>query len=113
MKSYVKGMITGCLLFSIAILLMGSRDNNIAVGRYEYYISSDDITKKHYSRIFDTARGVVYHKEFIPGAEQVDIKWVNGEQVEKRYFRPDLTIWKSDNWDTFEKEYKRSKDLNF
>ena len=65
MKTYIQGLITGSLLCSTAILLMGAGDDKIEVGRYEYYISSDDITKKHYSRIFDTTTGVVYHLSLI------------------------------------------------
>ena len=54
MKTYIQGLITGFLLCSTAILLMGAGDDKVKAGRYEYYISTDDITKKHYSRIFDT-----------------------------------------------------------
>ena len=67
MKTYIQGLITGFLLCSAAILLMGAGNDKVEAGRYEYYISTDDITKKHYSRIFDTTTGVVYHKQFTPG----------------------------------------------
>ena len=113
MKTYIQGLITGFLLCSTAILLMGAGDDKIEAGRYEYYISTDDITKKHYSRIFDTTTGVVYHKQFTPGGEQTDIQWVNGERIERKHFRPDLSIWKSDNWDEYEKAYRGNRNLNF
>ena len=111
MRIYIQGLITGFLLCSTAILLMGAGDGKIEVGRYEYYISSDDITKKHYSRIFDTTTGVVYHKQFIPGGDQVDIKWVDGERIERRHFRPDMSIWKSDTWDDYQQSYEENRDL--
>ena len=85
MKTYIQGLITGFLLCSTAILLMGAGDDKVEAGRYEYYISTDDITKKHYSRIFDTTTGVVYHKQFTPGGEQTDIQWVNGERIERKH----------------------------
>ena len=81
MKTYIQGLITGFLLSSTAILLMGAGDDKGEAGRYEYYISTDDITKKHYSRIFDTATGVVYHKQFTPGGDQTDIQWVNENEL--------------------------------
>ena len=111
MKTYIQGLITGFLLCSTAILLMGAGDDKVNAGRYEYYISTDDITKKHYSRIFDTATGVVYHKQFIPGGDQVDIKWVDGERIERRHFRPDMSIWKSDTWDDYQQSYEENRDL--
>ena len=113
MKTYIQGLITGFLLCSASILLMGAGDDKMKPGRYEYYISTDDITKKHYSRIFDTTTGVVYHKQFIPGGEQTDIQWVNGERIERKHFRPDLSIWKSDNWKEYEKAYRENRNLNF
>ena len=45
MKTYIQGLITGFLLCSTAILLMGAGDDKVEAGRYEYYISTDDITK--------------------------------------------------------------------
>ena len=113
MKTYIQGLITGFLLCSTAILLMGAGDDKVEAGRYEYYISTDDITKKHYSRIFDTTTGVVYHKQFTPGQEQTDIQWVNGQRIERKHFRPDLSIWRSDNWDEYEKAYRENRNLNF
>ena len=113
MRIYIQGLITGFLLCSTAILLMGARNDKIEAGRYEYYISTDDITKKHYSRIFDTTTGVVYHKQFTPGQEQTDIQWVNGQRIERKHFRPDLSIWRSDNWDEYEKAYRENRNLNF
>ena len=48
-----------------------------------------------------------------PGGEQTDIQWVNGERIERKHFRPDLSIWKSDNWDEYEKAYRQNRNLNF
>ena len=50
MKTYIQGLLPG-FYCATAILLMGAGYDKLEVGRYEYYISSDDITKKHYSRI--------------------------------------------------------------
>tara|TARA_Y100000588_G_C14159670_1_gene884253 strand:- start:1067 stop:1405 length:339 start_codon:yes stop_codon:yes gene_type:complete len=112
MKTYIQGLVTG-ILFSIAILFfIASTNHSSQVGRYEYYINNDDITKKHYSRIFDTATGEVYHKTYTPGLDQVDVKWVNGEKIEKKHFRPDLTVWRSETWDEFKKSYQDSRNAN-
>ena len=111
MTKYLQGLFTGIILCISAILFIGSVNNKLEVGRYEYFISTDDITKKHYSRIFDTATGVVYHKQFIPGGDQVDIKWVDGERIERRHFRPDMSIWKSDTWDDYQQSYEENRDL--
>ena len=113
MTKYLQGLFTGIILCISAILFIGSVNNKSEVGRYDYFISTDDITKKHYSRIFDTTTGVVYHKQFTPGGEQTDIQWVNGERIERKHFRPDLSIWKSDNWDEYEKAYRENRNLNF
>ena len=113
MKTYLQGLITGALLFASIILFIGAGRNTLQVGRYDYYISSDDITREHYSRIFDTATGVVYHKQFTPGGDQVDIKWVNGERIERRHFRPDLSIWRSDAWDEYERSYEENRNSNY
>ena len=40
MKTYIQGLITGFLLSSTAILLMGAGDDKVEAGRYEYYISN-------------------------------------------------------------------------
>ena len=109
MKGYIKGVGTGVLFCISAIVLIGAVNNRSEVGRYDYYISTDDITKKHYSRIFDTATGIVYHKQFNPGGEQTDIKWVNGERIEKRHFRPDLSIWKSESWVEYRRSYEENR----
>ena len=111
MTKYLQGLFTGIILCISAILLIGSVNNKLEVGRYDYFISTDDITKKHYSRIFDTATGVVYHKQFIPGGDQIDIKWVDGERIERRHFRPDMSIWKSDTWDDYQQSYEENRDL--
>ena len=112
MKGYIQGVGTSVLFCISAIVLIGAVNNRSEVGRYDYYISTDDITKKHYSRIFDTATGVVYHKQFKPGGEQTDIKWVDGERIEKRHFRPDLSIWKSDSWVEYQKSYEENRNSN-
>ena len=109
MTKYLQGLFTGIILCIAAGLFIGAVHNKVEIGRYDYFISTDDITKKHYSRIFDTATGVVYHKQFVPGGDQVDIKWVNGEKIEKRHFRPDLSIWKSDTWDDYQKSYEENR----
>ena len=111
MTKYLQGLFTGIILCISAILFIGSVNNKSEVGRYDYFISTDDITKKHYSRIFDTATGVVYHKHFIPGGDQIDIKWVDGERIERRHFRPDMSIWKSDTWDGYQQSYEENRDL--
>ena len=112
MKPYIQGLVTG-IVFSIVILFfIAAKNHSSQVGRYQYYINNDDITKKHYSRIFDTATGEVYHKTYNPGSDQVDIKWVNGEKIEKKHFRPDLTIWRSETWEEFKKSYQDSRDAN-
>jgi len=109
MKNYIQGMIIGSILSISIILFIAADKSSIPVGRYQYYISHDDISKKHNSRIFDTATGVVYHKLFSPGSEKIDIKWVNGEKIEKKYFRPDLTIWKSETWEDYRKSFENSQ----
>ena len=112
MKVYIQGLVTGGLICITTMVLIGASNNRLEVGRYDYYISTDDITKPHYSRIFDTATGVVYHKQFKPGGEQTDIKWVDGERIEKRHFRPDLSIWKSDSWVEYQKSYEENRNSN-
>ena len=109
MKGYMKGIGTGVLFCISVMVLIGAVNNRSEVGRYDYYISTDDITKRHYSRIFDTATGVVYHKQFNPGGEQTNIKWVNGERIEKRHFRPDLSIWKSESWREYQRSYEENR----
>ena len=113
MKTYLQGLLTGVLLCMAVMLFIGASNNTLEVGRYDYYISSDDITQKHYSRIFDAATGVVYHKQFTPGGEQVDIKWVNGERIERRHFRPDLSIWRSDTWEDYQQSYEDDRNSNY
>ncbi len=108
MNTYLQGILLGILLSLSTFLLIGATNDRNEVGRYEYYISSDNITKKHYSRIFDTSTGVVYHKVFTPGGDQIDVKWANGERIERRHFKPDLSVWRSESWE----EYKHSYDEN-
>ena len=57
MNSYVKGLMTGLVLSISLIMFIGASNQKLQVGRYDYYISDDDITKKHSSRIFDSATG--------------------------------------------------------
>ena len=109
MKEYLTGIAMGFILTLSFILLAGLNDHERGIGRYEYYISSDDITKEHYSRIFDTATGVVYHKTYKPGKEQVDIKWEDGVKIQKKHFRPDISIWRSDTWEDFKQSYESSR----
>ena len=114
MNSYVKGLMTGLVLSISLIMFIGASNQNFQVGRYDYYISDDDITKKHFSRIFDSATGIVYHKLFNPGGEQIDIKWVDGERIERRHFRPDISVWRSESFDEYRIAYEkeRSKKIN-
>ena len=112
MKTYAQGLITGILFTIVIFIVIAAKNHSLPVGRYQYYINNDDITKKHYSRIFDTATGEVYHKTYTPGADQVDVKWVNGQKIEKKHFRPDLTIWRSETWDEFKKSYQNSRNAN-
>ena len=105
----MQGLLTGFLLCTTAILLMGAGKDKLEVGRYEYYISNDDITRKHYSRIFDSATGIVYHKTFSPGGEKVDINWVNGERIERRHFRPDISVWRSESFEEYKIAYEKNR----
>tara|TARA_B100000700_G_C14385392_1_gene552270 strand:+ start:41 stop:382 length:342 start_codon:yes stop_codon:yes gene_type:complete len=112
MNSFLQGLITGATLTILFILSIGANQRSVDVGRYQYYVDSDNLTKEHYSRIFDTATGVVYHKSFIPGGEQVDLKWVNEERIERKHFRPDLTIWKSESWNEYKRLYEENRNFN-
>ena len=109
MNISLQGILFGILLSLSVLLFIGATNDNNEIGRYEYYINSDDVTKKHYSRIFDTSTGVVYHKTFTPGGDQVDVKWVNGERIERRHFRPDLSVWRSESWEDYKQSYEENR----
>lgn len=46
MKAYIQGIVTGGLICITAMVLIGASNNRLEVGRYDYYISTDDITKQ-------------------------------------------------------------------
>tara|TARA_B100000427_G_scaffold254153_1_gene217648 strand:- start:445 stop:783 length:339 start_codon:yes stop_codon:yes gene_type:complete len=112
MKTYFQGISVGILLSISIILFIGAKNHRIEVGRFQYYISTDDITKKHYSRIFDSSTGIVYHKTYMPGGDQADVKWVDGERIERRYFRPDMSIWNTETWEDYKKAYEENRSNN-
>ena len=51
MNISLQGILFGILLSLSVLLFIGATNDNNEIGRYEYYINSDDVTKKHYSRI--------------------------------------------------------------
>ena len=109
MKPYLQGLLTGSMFSILIIVFIAATKQKTEVGRYEYYISNDDITRKHYSRIFDSATGIVYHKTFSPGGEKVDINWVNGERIERRHFRPDISVWRSESFEEYKIAYEKNR----
>ena len=109
MKPYLQGLLTGSTFSILIIVFIAATKQKTEVGRYEYYISNDDITLKHYARIFDSATGIVYHKTFSPGGEKVDINWVNGERIERRHFRPDISVWRSESFEEYKIAYEKNR----
>ena len=66
-------MVTGIFIMKSFLLFIAADNHSVQVGCYQYYINNDDITKKHYSSIFDNATGELYHKTYTSGLEKVDM----------------------------------------